>query len=69
MLKKRYRDQLTKLFTDLLEYAEANAQYVDCDTCCDESYITTISRFEDRFNAVMNHINSEEGYTKLKLKG
>lgn len=55
-IKKRYIDQLTRVWNDLFQEAADAMGYVDCDNMCDGKYVKVLDKLQDRFDKAMAHI-------------
>lgn len=64
MLKSAVRKRLISLYSDIISYAQDNAEYIDCDQDCDGSYMKDINRFNKRFLSLLQALDKKESYTK-----
>ena len=56
-VKKKYINQLIRVWNALYDEAADAMGYVDCDNDCDEKYIKVLDRLQDRFNKAITHFN------------
>lgn len=56
-VKKKYINQLIRVWNALYDEAENAMGYVDCDNDCDEKYIKVLDRLQDRFDKAIAHLD------------